>query len=65
MVVLILAVVVLGHWSREGVVEDLADRDAGVDPNGVRGVHLQRPVPAEAGVAESGGHMHKQPQSSD
>ena len=47
------------------VVEDLADGHAGVDPHRLHGEHFQRPVAAEAHVAESGRHVDEQPQPPD
>ena len=47
------------------VVEDLADGHAGVDPHRLDGEHLQRPIAAEADVAEAGRHVDEQPQPPD
>ena len=39
------------------VVEDLADRHAGIDSHRLDGEHFERPVAAEADVAEAGGDV--------
>ena len=48
---------VLFNRAADFVVEDLADRNAGIDAHGVNGEHFQRPVAAEADVAEAGRHV--------
>ena len=50
---------------RDLVVEDLADRHAGIDSHRLHGEHLERPVAAEADVAEAGRHVHEQSQPAD
>ena len=51
--------------ARDLVIEDLADRHAGIDAHRLHGEHLQRPVAAEADVAEAGRHVDEQPQPAD
>ena len=65
MVVLILAGTVLTNVADYCVVEDLADRQAGIDPDRVRRIQLQGPVPAEANITEARGHMYEQTQTAD
>ena len=63
-VVLVLAGVLV-DLARDLVIEDLADRHAGIDSHRLHGEHLERPVAAEADVAEAGRHVHEQPQPAD
>ena len=51
--------------ARNLVVEDLADRHARIDAHRLDGEHLQRPVAAEADVAEAGGDVDEQSQPAD
>ena len=51
--------------ARDLVVEDLADRHAGVDADRLDGEHFERPVAAEADVAEAGRHVDEQAQPAD
>ena len=60
-----LSLCVLGERAVDVVVEDLADGHAGVDPHRLDGEHFQRPVAAEADVAEAGRHVDEQPQPPD
>lgn len=66
LVVLVLATAtVLADLSLERVVENLANRQAGVDADWMDCKQLKRPVTAEADIAEACRHMNEQPQPTD
>ena len=64
-VVLILVAGILAVRAVDVVVEDLANRHAGINPHRLHGKHLQRPIAAEADVAEARRYVDEQPQPTD
>ena len=64
-IVLVLAAGVLADIANDLMVENLADFNAGVNSDRLNGEHLQRPVPAESDITETGGHVHEQTKPPD
>lgn len=59
-VVLVLVAAIFADVAGNLVVEDLADRNAGINANGLHGEHFQRPVTTKADVAKACGNVDEQ-----
>src|SRR4051794_26503317 len=60
-VVLILVARVFGDVADNLMIEDLADRHAGIDANRLDREHLERPIAAKPHIAKAGRDMHEEP----
>ena len=64
-VVLVFFAGVFSDVAGDLMKEELADRHARVNLDRLHGKHFERPITAEANVAEAGRHVHKEPEPAD